>query len=125
MPIASVAKSGRPILMTTSAISGNCPQPLLDALADVDRIGQRDARQLARLDQDRALVEPRHELGADEEQRADRDGQDHERRRAVVRMRWFIAPRQEPGRTRRLEPSHPAAFVSLRRRFARDALAES
>ncbi len=30
---------------------------LLDGLADLDGIGQRDARQLARLDQDRAFVQ--------------------------------------------------------------------
>ncbi len=33
------------------------PQPLLDPLADLDRFGQRHARQLARLHQDRSFVE--------------------------------------------------------------------
>ncbi|MCK7523980.1 MAG: hypothetical protein MZV64_43320 [Ignavibacteriales bacterium] len=57
MPIASVARSGRPILVTTCFTSGNAPDDLLDARRDGHRLRQRDRRQLARLDEDRPLVE--------------------------------------------------------------------
>src|ERR1700676_3147719 len=51
------------------------PQSLLHPLADLNRIGQRNTRQLACLDQNRSLVESRHELCANEEQRAERNSQ--------------------------------------------------
>jgi hypothetical protein len=60
MPIASVAKSGRPILMTTSLISGKA-RAFFNVLADLDRVSQRDARQLAGLHRPALLDRPVNE----------------------------------------------------------------
>src|ERR1700746_3635826 len=57
---------------------GKAAQPLFNALADFDRIGERNPRQLARFNENRALVEPRHELRAYEKQRTEGDRQEND-----------------------------------------------
>ena len=73
MPIASVAKSGRPILMTTSAISGNCRSRCsIRLLISTDSVSETPGslRVSTRIEPSSSL---RHEFGADEVERAERD----------------------------------------------------
>ena len=114
MPIASVASSGRPSLVTTCDTSGKRRDDLLDARRDGHRFLERDRRQLARLDQDRALVEARHELGADEPERADGRARPPSPRRAIVRTRWRIAP-AEVTQVALAQPHEPRAPRGARR----------
>ena len=55
---------------------GKGAQALFDPFADLDRIRQRNSRQLARFHQNRSFIEPGHEFSADEKQRSERDRQD-------------------------------------------------
>ena len=65
MPIGSVATSGAPVAADDVLDLGDCRQRALDAPVGRDRLGQRDAGQAPRLDQQVALVELRDELGAE------------------------------------------------------------
>ncbi len=63
----SVGVSARPALPKTRSTSGKLAQdPVLD-LQDALRLGHRDARERGRHVEERALVERRHELGAEPE----------------------------------------------------------
>ena len=76
---------GRPSLVTTCGPRGSVRTICSTRVEMRDRFLQRHRRQLARLDQDGALVELRHELGAEERQRAERDADDRRPRRRCVR----------------------------------------
>ena len=108
IPIASVARSGRPELGDDLRHLGEPLQHLLDARRDLDRFGQRHGRQLPGLDQDRALVEARHELGAEAAgSDAERAAETTASAMSRVRRRWFMAPDPDAADTlaRALEPA--------------------